>query len=165
MINKLINAIKNKLVENTKDNSRSLKTIHYENYVNPLSEAEIYLAYGRDEQAKKLLKAALDEGKITSDDYNNCLIKKNYEELIKPKKIAHLYSSKLKPTEDIYVYYINITTGYNEKIKRMRMFIHLKNKNNSIEGLEEIEEILNKYTNNLSTYQSSWSIDYLIEVK
>lgn len=125
--------------------------------IDPIAEADVYMTYGKYEQAMLILNEALKSGKISDKKYNDFITLKNLNNNSKEKQ-------KLITT---YTYYINLSLENNEYKFKNRFFIELDNKINTKNGIEELENKINKkinilYQNKFSN--SEWTIDNYIEI-
>ena len=102
---------------------------NFDTDVDPLAEADVYLAYGREKQAMEILNEALEKKSISIEQY---------EQFLKDKKVSLSKKEQINNKKEDYSYYISITTGNNSFIIRGRTIVHLKNKINTTKGLRTV---------------------------
>lgn len=134
-----------------------------ESEIDPIAEADVYLAYGRKEQALKILNEALESGKIVPAQYDK-FIKEHF-----PQDSAETeFLEKITHRDEIFFhYYISLTAGNNQKVRRCRLLLKLKNEINTKVGIEELETQIDNYIKDLFEMNQelvTWTIDSYIEM-
>ncbi len=132
--------------------------------VDRIAEADVYLAYGRKSQALSILNEALESGRLSPERHANFLKEKNLNDSAEQE-----FLDKIAVSHDLsFNYYISLTAGNNEKTIRSRLFLKLKNEINTRKGVEELEEKIEVYVQEIfSNMQEllTWTIDNYIEME
>lgn len=118
--------------------------------VDPIAEADVYFAYGRDKQAIEILNEALSTGKISKEKYENFI--NSHSQKTEENKIETNINL-------VYLYYVSITYVFGSKIYKNRFEISLSNKIESKKGIKELED---KIKDKIQT--EDWSLDSFIKV-
>lgn len=151
---------KNLSKENDISNKEFINNIE-ETEIDPLAEADVYMAYERHEQAITILNEALKNKKITEIQYNNFIESHNLKEANK-KNIQKLSEQLIN-----YKYYISFTVGNEKSIIRQRVFVETNNSIHTEKGIKEIENFVEEIIKSIfmdSLFTTTWTLDSYIEI-
>lgn len=149
--------------DNNSDINESVKYLDEFSEVDPVAEADVYLAYGRTRQAMEILNEALEHGKLTQKRYDDFL-EKNH---LKNKSEASIVEEVLVSKNPDFIYYVSITAGNNEYITRKRLTLKINNPIYTEKGIQEIESIIDNHVKEVyikSIEPPTWTLDSYIEI-
>lgn len=145
------------------DINESVKYLDQFSEVDPIAEADVYLAYGRTKQAMEILNEALEHGKLTQQRYDEFLEKNN----LKNKSEVSVLEEALIIKNPDFTYFVSITAGNNEYITRKRLTLTINNPIYTEKGIKEIEKTIDSHVKEMylkSIEQPTWTLDSYIEI-
>lgn len=117
--------------------------------INPIAEADVYIAYGREKQALEILNNALEKGIISEKQYNDFLL----------KNVKKIEEKELIKNQENYLYYVSITYIALSRENKARFELNLHHKIETKCGIAELET---KIKEKINTEQ--WSLDSFIKI-
>lgn len=117
--------------------------------VDPIAEADVYFAYGRDKQAMEILNEALSLGKISQERYDDFLLSHN-KNSITTNKVSKVEQNS---------YYVSITYVLMSKIYKKRFQIVLNHKIETKNGIKDLETQIKE-----KIETEDWTLDSFIKI-
>lgn len=152
-----------KIQDNNSNINESVKYLDEFSEVDPIAEADVYLAYGRTKQAMEILNEALEHGKLTQQRYDEFLEKNN----LKNKTEVSILEEALISKNPDFSYFVSITAGNNEYVIRKRLTLTINNPIYTEKGIQEIESIIDNHVKEIylkSIEPPTWTLDSYIEI-
>lgn len=146
-----------------KDKEKQKDNIFDDNAVNPIAEADVYFAYGRDAKAIEILQEAYFIGDSELNSRIEAYIAKNNKESLfynkeDTKDMENKTDKKHFKYRVHWTYYVN---GFSEGYK---LNVLCNNPKDSDNGLMEIENYIEKYMSKKNIADpSNWVINFISE--